>query len=237
MLRRLLLSVLAVTFVVACGRQVTPDRVGTQNGVLPGHMLIRYRTASQMDFQNIRYLIVFNTSGNGQQPYANAYNTGYANFSFVFAVGSNNGLVQAQLYQIIQQPGGAGGQPSQVQLIFSPAQVQLNANSNGQGTEFTLTFDRSLMFGVPNASPPPAGQTPATTAPQSTWMANFITTDKNSNPLDALGIGGVNDTSYTLALPVNATFDYLSQLTVPAGATQASRPAAQLAGGEIINNP
>lgn len=240
MLRKLGFSVLIATLIlVACGRQVTPDRTGgSSGGVLPGRMLIRYRTANQMDFQNVRYLIVFNTSGNGGQPYANGFNTGYTNYSFIFAVGGFNGVVQANLYQIIQQPGGAAGQPSQVQLQFGPQQVQLLTNSNGQNTEFTLNFDRNLMFGIPGAtaSPFPQGPQP-TTSPQSVWNVNFITTDKSTVPLDALGSFGVNDTSYTLSLPVATQFDYIQQLTVPAGATQASTPAAQLAGGEIINVP
>ena len=240
MLRKLGFSVLITAFIlVACGRQVTPDRSGGgSGGVLPGRMLIRYRTANPMDFQNNRYLIVFNTSGNGGQPYANGFNTGYANYSFIFAIGGFNGVVQANLYQIIAQPGGAAGQPSQVQLQFGPQQVQLLTNSNGQNTEFTLNFDRTLMYGIPGAtaSPIPQGPQP-TTSPQSVWNVNFITTDKSSNPLDALGIGGVNDTSFVLPLPVSTAFDYLSQLTVPAGATQSAVPAAQLSGGEIINNP
>lgn len=240
MLRKLGLSVLITTLIlVACGRQVTPDRSsGGQSGVLPGRMLIRYRTAFPMDFQNIRYMVIFNTSGNGGQPYANGFNTGYANYSFIFVVGGFNGVVQANLYQIIAQPGGAAGQPSQVQLQFGPQQVQLLTNSNGQNTEFTLTFDRNLMFGIPGAtsSPQPQGPQP-TSSPQSFWNVNFITTDKSSNPLDALGNFGVNDTSFTLQLPVATAFDYIQQLTVPTGSTQAAVQAAQLAGGEILNNP
>ncbi|PZR59686.1 MAG: hypothetical protein DLM50_00825 [Candidatus Meridianibacter frigidus] len=226
---------------VACGRQVTPDRAGGGiGGLLPGHMLIKYRIApgAGMDFAHIRYLIVLNTSGNGGSPFANGFNTGFANYSFIFAVGGNQaGFTQVQLFQLIPQPNGQGV-PSQRLVPFSPQQVQLQPNSNGQNTEFTLNFDRTLMFGIPTGTPPPAGNTPSpTTSPQSIWNVNFLTTDVNSNPLDALGIGGVNDTSFSLQLPVNDVFDFISQLTVPTGATQASTPAAQLQGGEIVNNP
>lgn len=232
MLRKLGFSVLVTALIlVACGRQVTPDRSGSQSGVLPGRMLIRYDTAAPMDFQNYHYLVVINTSGNGGVPYSNGFNTGYANYSFIFAVSGNAGQVLAQLYQIVQQPGGASGQPSQVLLQTSPIQLQFNPNSNGLGTEFTINFDRTLMFGIGTPSPGP------TSSPLSIWTFNFFTTDKSSNPLDALGPNGVNDTTFNLPLPVSTVFDYTSQLTVPVGAPRASNPAAQLAGGEIVNNP
>ena len=232
MLRTLAVTVfLAALVLVACGRQVTPNPTnGTQNGVLPGYLFVRYDTANPMDFANVRYLIAFNTSGNGGVPYTNAYNTGYANYSFIITVSGTNGFVASQVCQIIrQQGGGVTCQP----LQFSPSQVILTLNTNGKNTEFTVMFDRRLFFGIPTASPTP----PATTQPQSIWTFNFITTDNTFHPLDALGIGGPNDTSFNLPLPINTTFDFLQQLTVPAGATRAPIPSAQLAGGEIINNP
>ena len=246
MLRKLAFSVLITACIlVACGRQVTPDRTvppgGCNNAVLPGRMLIKYRTANRMDFTNIRYFMVFNTSGNGGPPYTNGFNTGFPNYSFVIVVGGSGGpvgTVQPLVYQFIQQPGGATGSPSQILLQTSPAQLQFIQDSSGQGTEFTINFDRTIFFGIAGATASPIPQSPApTTQPQSNWFVNFITTDKNSVPLDALGSNGVNDITFTLGLPVATCFDYLSQLTVPSGAVQAAVPAAQLAGGEIINSP
>jgi len=229
MLRALAVTVfLAAVVLVACGRQVTPNPPGTTNGVLPGYLFVRYDTANPMDSTNVRYLIAFNTSGNGGVPYTNAYNTGYANYSFIITVSGINGFVAPQVCQIIrQQGGGVTCQPEQ----FSPSQVILTVVST---TEFTVMFDRKLFFGIPPASPTPP---PPTTQPQSIWTFNFITTDRNFHPLDALGIGGPNDTSFNLPLPVSTTFDFLQQLTVPAGATKSGNLNAQLAGGEIINNP
>ncbi|MBV9971875.1 MAG: hypothetical protein JO135_00915 [Candidatus Eremiobacteraeota bacterium] len=233
MLRVLAVTVfLAAVVLVACGRQVTPNPSnGANNGVLPGYLFVRYDTANPMDFTNVRYLIAFNTSGNGGVPYTNAYNTGYANYSFIITVSGVNGFVAPQVCQIIrQQGGGVTCQPEQ----FSPSQVILTLNSNGRNNEFTIMFDRRLFYGIPPASPTPP---PPTTQPQNNWTFNFITTDTTFHPLDALGIGGPNDTSFNLPLPVNTAFDFLQQLTVPAGATRSPIPSAQLAGGEIINNP
>ena len=232
MLRTLAVTIfLAALVLVDCGRQVTPNPPGVGNGVLPGFLFVRYDTANPMDFTNVRYLIAFNTSGNGGVPYTNAYNTGYVNYSFIITVAGTNGFVAPQVCQIIrQQGGGVTCQPEQ----FSPSQVILTLNTNGSNTEFTLMFDRRLFFGIPPASPTPP---PPTTQPQSNWTFNFITTDNSFHPLDALGIGGPMDTSFNVPLPVSTTFDFLQQLTVPAGATKAGTPAAQLAGGEIINNP
>lgn len=231
MLRKLALSVLITTIIlVACGRQVTPNPpTGPTNGVQAGHMLIKFRTANPMNFNTVRYLIVFNTSGNGGAPYTNAYNTGYKNMNFVLAVGGSGGSVAPAAYQIIPAPIGSGGQPYQQPLNATGSQLALTLNTNGANTEFTIVLDRTLLFGVGTPAP--------TTAPQSTWQVNFFTTDTSSNPLDALGTGGATDTSFRLDLPVNTTFDFQPELTVPVGATQAGIPAAQLAGGEITNSP
>ena len=190
-------------------------------------MLIKYRTANAMDFTAVKYLIVFNTSGNGQAPYTNTYNTGYANINFVIAVGGSSGTVGAKVYQIIAAPSGQTGQPFQQDLRVSPPAINLQITAPN---EFQIDFDRRIFFGV-GTTPP------ATTAPQSSWLVNFITTDQNSNPLDALGIGGAKDTTFNLALPVNTQFSFTSQLDVPQGATQSGVQAAQLQGGQIVNNP
>jgi len=214
MLRKLGFCVLITTLVlVACGRQVTPDRTGPQVGVLPGRMLIRFDTASPMDFQNYRYLVVFNTSGNGGVPYSNGFNTGYANYSFIFAVSGNSGQVLAQLYQIVQQPGGASGQPSQVLLQTSPIQVQFNPNSNGLGTEFTINFDRTLMFGIGTPSPGP------TSSPLSIWYFNFFTTDgrvANSSRYNAESGFGQAYLANSFQASFNVQGDAIDGLVIPA---------------------
>lgn len=263
MIRKLgLVLVLTALTLLACGRQVTPDRNGGGNGsgLNPGFMQIKYRTASPMDFTNIRYLIVFNTSGNGIEPYTNGYLNNFANFSFAFVVGGNAGtLPTPTLFAYVKPLGSGGGTATQqIQIPYSPQQVQLITNTDGQNQEFTLRFSRALFLFLqaspapsasvspsptptstptasssPSASPTPAS-IPTSTA-QATWYINFFTTDTGGNPLDALGTNGKDDVNFTWALDVSSLFDV--QNFVPGGATPASPLSAQLAGGEISNNP
>ncbi len=212
-------------------------------------MQIKYRTANPMNFQTVRYFVIFNTSGTAREPYANAFQNGYANYSFAFAVGGTGGtLGQPQLFQYIQNP--STGQVTVFSIPYTTQQVQLISNSDGNNREFTLLFARTVFFNVftptpgptsssgPSPSPLPSGPRPVqTSAGMNVWAINFITTDTNNVPLDALGPNGKIDNSYLLQLNVNTAFDEVQRLTVPAGAPQAGDPAAQLAGGEIVNNP
>ncbi len=225
-------------------------------------MQVKFRTASPMDFTNIRYVVVFNTSGNGIEPYTNGYLNNFANYSFAFVVGGSGvSLPTPTLFEYLKPQGAGGGTVTQqIQVPYSPQQVQLITNSDGQNQEFTLRFSRALfLFLQPSPSPtasassspspspsptptssssPSASPTPVaapTTTAQATWFVNFFTTDVGGNPLDALGTNGKNDVNFTWALDVSTVFDV--QNFVPAGATPASPLTAQLAGGEISNNP
>ena len=77
----------AMMMLPGCGRQVTGLNVAGNGVVQPGYTLVRFETAGQLDFQNVSYLIVFNTSGNNQQPYAQGFNTNFTNWSAYFIVG------------------------------------------------------------------------------------------------------------------------------------------------------
>jgi len=69
-----------------------------------------------------------------------------------------------------------------------------------------------------------------------TWLFNFFTTDPSLNPLDSLGLGGAQDISFSSpVLDTTTAFDIT--VSVPAGATQASNPLAQIYGGELTNSP
>jgi len=226
MIRRLTLLVLATALIVsACGRQVTPTPAGSNGtGISPGFMELKFRTSQAMNFTTTRYWIVFNTSGTGTTPYANASLSNYLNYSFAFVVGGNGVTVTPLLYEYVAPSNGA--QAVAVQLFYTPQQVIFTQNSNGQNTEYTLLFARSLFSGV--ATPAPVVS--------NTWFYNFFTTDTSNNPLDALGTGGASDTSYQGGpLSIASVFD--TTINVPTGAVQAPYAAAQITGGEIINSP
>ena len=258
---------------------MTFPAVPSTSSIPSGYMLIRYRVAGPFDFTNYSYAVVFNTSGVGGTPYANTqFQGGFLNYSFGWFVGGAFGTVQSPpvLLQYYLTPGSTtnvGTQAIVVPLSFAT----LTLNSNGQNTEFTLLFVRSLLDRPPigQATPSPgvtptpgptaSGATPTpvptTTAtpfrpisherqPEQgnscsitytnicdTWYVNFFVLDRNGVPLDALGLNGVGDTTFSLPLPTNTTFDYVSQLTKPAGSISNGNPSASIAGGEIINNP
>ena len=245
------LVVAAALALGACGKIVTlPPGSNPSVGIPAGYMLVRFRTAGAMNFQKYVYLIVFNTTGSGITPYANAQSTGsYQNFSFAFQVtGPAPGTAQSTLLQYYTVPGGG---PNSVRINQPPIPagvVQLTPHDNGQGTEFGVLFPRALFYLPSPASPSPGpapSTTPApvglpnpvpTTTPQQTWYFNFFTLDATTAaPIDALGPTGISDTSFSQPLLTTATFD--QQIYKPAGADQVSDPAAFISGGEIINAP
>lgn len=235
MFRRVIAPALTVILaLMGCGRSVTPS---TNTALIPGTMQIRFTTVGPMDFNNYRYAIVFNTSGNGQQPYANAYLTGFLNYSFVWIVGAQNGLsVAPTLVQIY--PDGGSLHPFYPTVI--PSQVQLTPNSNGLNTQFTLQFQRSI-FNQPSPiiTPTPTTVLPgptATTASQNVWNINVFTIDANNNILDAGGPLGANDTSFTLPEDVNTQFDNTNPFQ-KTGASATANTSAQISSGEIQNQP
>lgn len=190
-------------------------------------MIIKFRTASTMDFKNVLYTIVFNTSGNGQMPYANGYNTGYANYSFIMVVDGTNGTLQTYVKQVLVVSGQV---TTRTLTNYAPNQLVPNYNSNGQGTEFSLDFDRNILYGLQTPGP--------TTVPgQQTWYVNFITTDTKGIPLDTLGPNGVQDTSFQNPLYIALLPGIDVTQTVPVGAPVSGVPAANIAGGEFLNTP
>ena len=233
MLRKLLfvVSIAAFTF-AACGRQVTPDRSTTPSGLPSGFMQVKFTTAHPMDFTNVQYVIMFNTSTTGGMPYANGYLTNYANYWFAIVVGGTGVLSQAQVVQYVRQPGLGGGQAAQALVIqYTPQQLQYNLNSNGQNTQFTVTFDRRLFNGIV------ATPSPVPDANANVWYANWFTTNGSGQPIDAPGLAGPQDTSFTYGSPgfdISTTFDL--PWTAVSGWPQVTPGSAQIAGGEIINS-
>jgi hypothetical protein len=214
---------------------VTPDPT-TSN--LAGKMVIRYRTVKPMDFNNVNYFIIFNTTGNGLEPYANGYSTTYSNYSFAFVVGAATGGATAvpNLYQYYLVPGTSSG--VQARLIPVSPFTSLQVNTNGLGSEFTLTFDR-VQFDILSPLEPTPGPTAPAPGPTADalryWFINFVTTDRNGVPLDALGFGA-GDTSFSFSIDTASLVDSTIPPR-PAGITPPSNLAAQIDGGDILNTP
>lgn len=237
MLRKLIfaVSVIALTF-AACGRQVTPDRPdqGGSSGLPPGFMQATMTVAGTLDFTNVAYVFVFNTSGTGGQPYPQGLLTNYQNYSFVVIVGGTGGAVAPQVYQIVR--GSNGGVPTKQIIPYTPQQLQFNPNSNGQGNQFSITFDRNLFNGIVPTPTPGSGANP------DIWFVNWITATPLPalQAIDAPGIGGPIDNTFTFpqgSPGMDVTTSFFQQWVSSAGWPTVSNPDAQLAGGAVANSP
>jgi hypothetical protein len=259
MIRKLLVLLGAAAFALAaCGRQVTPDRAGTNgSGLAPGFMQMKFNTLQPLDFTNHRYIIAFNTSGSGAEPYLKYANqqANYRDLSFEIIVGGTGGAAQAKIAEIYRQQSPGGVQVG-TQYFYPPVDPSLLTFSTNGNTQFVITLNRALFYGLAGVTPAPSvapsaapsaspaaspsasasPNAPPTTAPQATWFINFWTTDPLGNPQDAPGIGGAGDTTFSFSANTSVAND--QQFTVPtAGVTQASDPSAQITGGEVSNNP
>jgi len=267
MIRKLSLLVLATALIVsACGRQVTPDRAGVGPGGLnSGFIQIKFRTLAPLDYTNVKYVIAFNTTTDGGTPYAlngdAAHN--WLHYSYWIIVDSNAVTTGLPTVQQFYTPISGSGQPGLKQVLtvqgILGTQMQFNPNSNGQGTEFTITMSRTLFnlltspspgpTGTPSPtpSPTPTGATPSpvpsgspspapTAAPvySNTWYWNFFTT-YGGGTVDAFSqtASGANDINFSYPFDVTTPFDIVRNATTT-GITPAS---AQIIGAEFINAP
>ncbi len=227
----------------ACGRIVTVPKEGSSGGVVPpGDMAIRYRVQGTLDFVNLRYLVVFNTNGNGVTPYANALNTAFLNYSFILIFGGTQaGGASFGLLQVI--PIASGGFQTVV-LQVNPQLGIFNANSTGAGNEFTFTFNRTLLTPLATTSPSP-GTTPTpgpTAFPtlangiSSLWAINLFSADANNNAIDSIAFSGISDTTFnSFQINTLAVTDIVVNKTP--GFTQVANINAQIVAGEINNQP
>jgi hypothetical protein len=229
-----------------CGRQVTGlDQPGGGGIVPPGQTQIYFETNAQPDFQNFTYLIVFNTTGNNNEPVALGYNSNYKDYSFAIQIGGGaNYVTQPLLIQFYQNPQSSGG----VQRIYRQyptgtliplTQVQ----TSNSPFAFGVRFNRCILdLAPPGPTPPPVPNNPGTTCPpyqfiQPNWAINLFTVDNTNTVADSLGSQGASDTSappflLNTAAVVNDQFYFK-----PAGGGTAQNPVAQIHGIEVYNTP
>ncbi len=259
MIRRFGFVILVLALIVsACGHQVTPDRSGTSASGLPsGFMSVKFRVDQPFNFQNFSYMIVFNTSGDGTTPRANGTQTNYQGYSFAILVtATGGGSPTAIAYQYYRPPGFTA--PQLIALQPTQQQLQFYPNTNGQNTEFTVTFQRSIFFGInntpppstsPSTSPSPSPTTSASAspvptptqsgAPAAVWHFNYFVAQgplTNLIPVDSLGSGGPTDTTYS-----SPTLDTTTQFDITINLQVGNHPSDQgpdnIQSGEVANNP
>jgi hypothetical protein len=235
--------VIAVMVVISgCGRQVTGLNSPNGNALLQeGQTLIRFDTVGQLDFANVAYLIVFNTSGNDQQPTAQGYNSDFKNWSYFFIVGGGSGVASAPLlYQIYQDPVSGGSKAFQLTYPAGSVNFQTSIPSGLSSFGFQITFNRCLLDQpVPSASPPPITTTNRVCPPYfyslPLWNVSLFTLDRSSNPIDSLSTTNPNSADYKF------DFDTTQQINrnylKPANNTTLSNPGAQIVGIEVFSQP
>ena len=249
----------------ACGRQVTPTRSGVgPGGLQSGFMSVKFRVQSAFNFSSDSYGVVFNTSGTEVTPLPVTLANNYAGYSMAIVVGGSGGTVQALPYFFFR-PNTTSQIPVLYPIGATPQQLIFQPNTNGQGTEFTVIFDRVLaLFSAtttptprptpttsPTASPsasPSGSPSPSPTSSGVTvsnlWNYNFFVVQGQVQQfesqgsltiIDSLGAGGPNDTTY-----VSQVLDVSTAFDTGAFYSQTgSHPSIPdaLAGGDIANNP
>ena len=244
-MRRLVTAVVvaAMMSLSGCGRQVTGLNLPQGGaGIVPvGQTLIRFETAGPLDFQNLTYLIVFNTSGNGLQPYSQGYNTDFRNWSAFFIVGGGAGFANApSLLQVYQDPSSGSAKTFNVSVPQGTLTFQTSIPTANAQFGFQITFNRCLLDLVPptTTSQPPISVNrvcPPYQAIATDWRVSLFTLDRTQSPVDSLGTTGPNDTSYTFgfdtALDVNTNF------FKPASNNVVQNLSAQIVGIEVFSTP
>ena len=158
MIRRLGFVLLVTALIVsACGRQVTPNRAGsTASGLQSGFMSVKFRVAQPFNFSNYKYVVIFNTNGDGNTPHPLGQLNNFLDYSFALVVSGSGGVASVQAIQYAR-PGSPTQAPAHILIPTTPQQLQLTVNTNGANTEFTIIFQRVIANGVlpsgPTASP------------------------------------------------------------------------------------
>lgn len=212
-------------------------------------MQVKFTTTGPMDFNTYRYVVVFNTSGlregsgaNQMEPYAqngNPSNNGagaYLNYSFAIAVGGAGGSVTAQAIQYVPQQSSNGGTVKYpYPLVLPPQNLLLTLNSNGQQTQFTVLFPRTIFSGIfgntSGATPNPASSAQPLAR---VWFVNWITVDQSGNAVyQPYGVQSPVFPGYSVDTQVQSSSPVFNEPNPP----QAPSSAAQFFSGQVDNSP
>jgi hypothetical protein len=212
---RLICAALFSIVLAACGGSHETPPISQASNVAPGYLRVTFRVAGKLDFTTYRYALVFNTSGNGQTPHAGA-RTNWNAYSAALDFGQSKGTAWVQAIRYIRGKD-PHVPPILVRLAVTPSELQFVPTSDGNGTAFAVTFERSI-FAANSVSV------------ASRWRFNaFVSAD--GAVVDSMGRC---DSCFTSpALPVNTAFD-LSVAAKPRSTVPAS---ARITDTGFQNNP
>ncbi len=240
--------VAAMMVLPGCGRQVTGLNVPGNGIVQPGYSLVRFETAGQLDLQNVSYLIVFNTSGSAQQPYAQGFNSNFNNWSLYFIVGGGATFANAPGLELVyQNPASGTPQSFAVSYPTSLVNFQTSIPSGTAQYGFQITFNRCVFdLTSPTSTPPPTTTSTLDCPPfnnttiGTVWNVSLFTLDRTLSPVDSLSVNGPAATDYTFSYNTTQTIpngNNSGQYFKPANNAVVNNPAAQIVGIEIFNTP
>lgn len=243
-MRRLVTAVVVAAMITlsGCGRQVTGLDLPSGSTIAPlGDSLIRFETAGPLDFQNFTYIIVFNTTGNNQQPYAQGLNSDFKNWSAFFSVGGGANFANSpQLEQVFQDPSSGSPRTFNVPIPAGTLTFQPTVPSASAPYGFQITFNNCLL----DLAPPTATGTPVVNTSHQCppykqiatyWNVSLFTLDRSGSPVDSLGVNGPSDTSYTFQYDTASSAP--QNKFKPAGGGTVQNLSAQITGVEAFVTP
>ncbi len=124
-------------------------------------MQAKFQVSQAFNFQNYSYVIVFDTAGDGFTPTSNGTQTAYRGYNFAIVVSGTSGAVTATPYYFYRPSNSAA--PVLLPVNAVAGQLQFTSNSNGQGTQFQVLFNRVLASAY--STPTPSAGATATPTP------------------------------------------------------------------------
>lgn len=235
----------AVLGLAGCGRQVTglnaPD-----GGVTPaGTTRLRIETAGPLDPRNVAYLIVFNTSGDGVQPYAAGYTSDFKEWSAYFILGGGKDFTsQPDLEQVYPDPLTGTPTHRPVGYVTNAAIASVSDTTASSAYSLEVTFNRCLLDLAPPSTTPPVPVTTNRDCPP--FQTSGIATTWNVSFFTAVGSAAVDSLSATTSGPPASEQKFVvdtTQLntgfhfTKPANGVTLQNLGAQITGVAVFNTP
>ncbi len=212
-------------------------------------MQIKFSTQGPADFVNNYYVLAFNTSGAGTEPYAiNGNQTqNWLNFSYELVIyqANTSSAVQASLWQFVSTQSTNGGTiktPVRVNVI-NPQDLFVIPNC-GSANQFCVTLNRTIFvtaFTSPTPSPSPSASPGPPNGIANTWFINWFIASPAGSPsgqvISAAGTFGITDTTFNKLYDITTSFDQTWSQPLPPAVPAAPSQASQITGGEVLNVP